>query len=180
MAQIVQNAPLDQPITTIEKPKHAWEQFNASGRVTKIWEYFFRFVQASINVAPQVIGTIALTVQAASIAATTIPVTFPALPNERMLPGLYRVSYYTRVTRAGSVSSSLTVSIRWIDGGVTITQAGAALTANTTSTYQQATFFVRVDSETEIRYLTTYADGGGATAMQYALDLSVEAIPVAA
>ena len=164
----------------VSTPKHAWEQFTQNGIVTRIWGQFFRWMQALVNVAPQVIGTVALTLQTASIAATVIPTRFPTLPNTKLLPGMYRVSYYTRVTRAGSVSGTLIISLRWIDGGVTITQAGATLSANTTSTYQQATFYVRVDEATELRYLTTYTDGGGATAMAYALDVLVEALPEAA
>ena len=180
MAQIVQYAPLDQPITEIEKPKHAWDQFNPSGTVTRIWAFFFRWVQALLNVAPQVIGTVRLTTQGAAIAATVIATTFPTLPNERLLPGLYRVTTYARITRAGSVSSSLTVSIRHVDGAVTITQAGAAITGNTTATVQSNTYLVRVDSESAISYLTAYTDGGGATSMQYALDVVIEALPEAA
>lgn len=179
MALVVSYPPFNQPITQIEPSKHPWEQFSASGMVGKAWEYFFRWVQALLNVAPQVVGDVTLTTQAASIGATTIPTTFPALPNARLLPGLYRVSYYTRVTRAASTSSELTISLRWVDGGITITQAGTLLNGNTTSIYQQATFIIRVDSETQISYLTTYASVGG-TAMQYRLDLRVEAVPEAA
>ena len=179
MSQVVAYPPLDQPITQIQQAKHPWEQFTPSGVVTKVWEYFFRWVQAVLNVAAQVIGSVELTAQAASIAATTIPTTFPALPNTRLLPGVYRVSYYTRVSRAASTSSELTISIRWVDGGVTLTQAGTLLNGNTTSTYQTSTFLLRVDTGTQISYLTTYASVG-ATSMQYRLNLKLETVPEAA
>ena len=179
MAQVVAYPPLDQPITQIVKPKHPWEQFNPSGLVTRTWEYFFRWVQALLNVASQVIGSVELTAQAASIAATVIAATFPTLPNERLLPGVYRVSYYTRVTQAATTSSELTISIRWVDGAVTITQAGTLLNGNTTSTYQTGTFLIRVDSESSVSYLTTYASVGG-TPMQYRLNIKLEAVPEAA
>lgn len=176
MAQTVQYAPLDQPITEMRKPAHAWDQFRPSGLVTQVWSYFFRWTQSLLTVAPQVIGTVLLTTQSAAISATTIPTTFPALPNERLLPGLYRVSYYARITRAASTSSELIVSIRWVDGGVTITLPGATITANTTSTIQTNTYLVRVDSETQLSYLTSYTSVGGTT-MQYRLDIRVEAVP---
>lgn len=179
MAQIVSYPPLDQPITQIVRQRHAWDQFNPSGLVSKAWEYFFRWVQALVNVAPQVIGTVALTTQAASIPATIIATTFPARPNIRLLPGFYRVSYYTRLTQAATTSSELTISIRWVDGGVTITQAGTLLNGNTTSIYQTTSFLVRVDEAQQISYLTTYVSVGG-TPMQYRLHITVEAIPEAA
>ena len=50
-------------------------------------------------------------------------------------------------------------------------------TGNTTATIQSNTYLVRVDSQSAINYLTTYADGGGAQSMQYALHIRVEAIP---
>lgn len=179
MAQVTSYPPLEQPITQVVKPRAAWEQFNPSGFVTKVWEYFFRWVQSILNVAPQVIGSVELTAQGAAIAATTIPSTFPERPNVRLLPGVYRVSYYTRMTRAATTSSELTVSIRWIDGGVTITQAGTLLNGNTTSTYQTSSFLIRVDTETQVSYLTAYASVGG-TSMQYRLNVKLEAVPEAA
>lgn len=177
MAQLVNYPPIAHPITIVETPDQPWAQFNPSGLVSRVWENFFRWLQALINVAPQVIGTVALTAQGASIAATVIATTFPSQPNTQLLPGLYRIATYARITRAGSVSSSLTVSIRHVDGAVTITQAGAAMTGNTTATVQSNTYLVRVDSQSAISYITAYADGGGATSMTYSLNIRVEAIP---
>ena len=165
MAQVLGNAPIEQPVV------------DTAGRAVKVWEYFFRWVQTLLNVAPQVNGTVALTAQGASIVATIIATTLPARPNIQLLPGLYRVTTYARITRAGSVSSSLTVSIRHVDGAVTITQAGTAITGNTTATVQSNTYLVRADSQSAISYITAYTDGGGATSMQYALNIRVEAIP---
>lgn len=88
--------------------------------------------------------------------------------------GLYRISYRMRVTLAASVSSSLTMTLGWREGGVTQSQAGAALTGNTTTTQQNGTLFVRADSGTTITAAVAYTSVG--TAMQYATDVAVEQV----
>lgn len=118
---------------------------------------------------PEQLGSVSLTAQGATIAATPVP-----MPD--LTAGMYRVSYAARITRAGSVSSSLTVTIGWTRS-VALTQAGAAMTGNTTATQQNGTFFIRNDANASITYATTYADGGGAIAMQYELDVVVEKLP---
>lgn len=180
MAQVVSYPPLDQPITQVHTPKHGWEQFNPSGLVSKVWEYFFRWVQALVNVAPQVVGTVALTLQAASIGATSIPATFPTLPNTRLLPGLYEIQYYIRVTRPASTSSSILFTVGWTDGTVACTASSATASGNTTATVLTGPpLLVRVDSATNVTYATTYTSVGGTT-MQYRLDVRLIAIPVPA
>lgn len=178
-ARVLQFAPVSKPITQIVKPKHQWEQYDASGQITAEWRDFFRWAESILNTATQTVGTVALTAQAASIAATTIATTFPERPNVRMLPGLYRVSYMARVTQAATTSSELTIAIRWVAGGVTITRTGTLQNGNTTSTYEQNTYLVRVDSATQVSYIVTYASVG-ATPMNYSLDVMVESVPEAA
>lgn len=120
--------------------------------------------------SPEGIGSVSLTAQGASIATTPIPM--PALTE-----GLYRVSVYARITRAGSVSSSLIVTIGHTDGAIACTQVTTALTTNTTASTRVAEYVVRSDASVAISYATTYADGGGATSMQYSLYIVVEAMP---
>lgn len=126
--------------------------------------------QQRTDSTPEQLGLASLTVQAASIAATPVPM--PELTD-----GLYRVSLYARITRAGSVSCSLIVTIGWTDGGIACTKATTALTTNATSATVTATYLLRVDANAPITYATTYVDGGGATAFQYSLDVVVEALP---
>jgi hypothetical protein len=122
-----------------------------------------------VNECPYVLTRIALTAQGASIATTTIPLGV-------LTEGLYRVTLTARITRAASVSSSLTVSISWTSGGVLCTVATAALTGNTTDSVQMATYLIAVDSGTAIQYSTTYASVGAPSAL-YSLDLIVERVP---
>ena len=120
--------------------------------------------------SPEQLGSVALTAQGASIAATPVPM-------PELTAGRYRISYVARISRAGSVSSSLTVTIGWTRSAVSLSQSGAAMTGNSTSTQQNGTVFIRADANASITYSTSYADGGGATSMNYEIDVVVEKLP---
>lgn len=124
----------------------------------------------AIQQAPEVIGSTALSAQAASIGSTSIA-------TGDISAGLYRVSYTFRVTTPASVSSSLTFNLSWTDGGIAQSVSGAAATGNTTTTVQSGVVIVRCDSSSVVAYSTTYASTGG-TAMEYQLDVSVERLVV--
>lgn len=129
------------------------------------WYLWLFALVARLDATPGAISTIALTSQAAAIATTsTVPAPSAAV---------YRITYYARITRAGTVSSSLTVTIGWTDRTVSCSQAGAAITGNTTTTTQSGTVIVRGDQASALTYATAYASVG-ATAMQYSLNLIVE------
>jgi hypothetical protein len=142
--------------------------------VTKLvearWQEWFLALWNCVNNASQQQKRVTLTAQGASIAATAIPL---AKIDER----IYHVSVFARVTRAGSVSSSLAISIRGIDGGVTYDRVIGTVTTNTTASILSAVVPMKTDKDGPISYLTTYADGGGATSMQYSLDIIAEALP---
>lgn len=106
-----------------------------------------------------------LETQGASIAATSLAAV--------TVNGLYRFTYYVRVTRAASTSSSILVTIAWTDGGVNLTAASAALTGNATTTYGTGTYTAQVTAGTTPTYATTYATSG-ATSMQYRLSVTME------
>lgn len=89
--------------------------------------------------------------------------------------GIYRVSFYARITRAATTSSSLTVTVSFTDGGVACTKTFTAITGNTTGTTGSETYLVRSDSGTNISYATAYASVG-ATTMQYDLTVELESI----
>lgn len=131
------------------------------------FEWFFE-VKRRLERAAERLGIVQVTAQGAAIAATPIPM--PSLA-----AGLYRVSYTARITRAATVSSSLTFTLGWTDGTVACTVAGAAVTGNTTATVQSGTALVRIDQATAITYETAYASVGGTT-MQYRLSVIVEAV----
>lgn len=113
-------------------------------------------------------GTVSLEDQAASVASTTI-----ASP---LAAGLYRVSYYARITQAATSSSTLDVTIGWGDDDQTQTFAGATINGNTVTTYQNDSFLIHVTGGGGITYQLDYTSTG-ATVMQYRFDIYVEEMP---
>lgn len=89
--------------------------------------------------------------------------------------GVYRLSYYTRITRAATTSSSVTVTISWTDGGVACSKSFTAVTGNTTATTGSETYLVRADGGTNISYAVTYASVGG-TSMIFDAIVEMEAL----
>lgn len=136
--------------------------------LSRPWVAWLTDLVQKVDRDPTVVSSVSLTAQSASIAATTfVRQTSPA--------GLYRVSYFTRITRAATTSSSLTVATGAVNGGVTVSQSGAALTGNTTTTVQSGSFAFQSDGNTALTYTVTYASSGGTT-MQYGLWMSVERV----
>jgi hypothetical protein len=141
-----------------------------TGLITRTWQVYFRNLRTDIDNAPASLNQETLTGQSASIATT-------AVPSDVLTAGLYRVSWYARVTTAATTSSSLTVTIGWTEQSVPLTVSGVAMTGNTTTTVQNATQVVQIDGGTSITYATTYASSG-ATAMVYALTVLLEQLQV--
>jgi len=137
--------------------------------MSNVWQRWFSRLPETLDSIPNITALVSLDTQAASIATTSLGV-WPR--------GLYRLSYYARITRAASVSSSLTITLAWTDGGIAMSLAGTAITGNTTSSYQTSNILVRSDASTAITYATTYASNAasGVNSMQYSLDLSLEKI----
>jgi hypothetical protein len=136
-----------------------------TGRVTQAMRYWLLSLADRINRTPEVMQTVTVTEQSASIGATTISVL--SLPQ-----GVYRLSAAARVTTAATTSSSLLVTFGWTQA-VACTAASAAVTGNTTATTISFAVVVRADEASNLQYATTYASSGG-TAMVYRLDVSVE------
>lgn len=138
------------------------------GLLTSAWRDWFERLPATLDAAPLRISAVSLTTQAASLAATNFA-------GATLLAGLYRATYYARITRAATTSSSLTVSLRWTEGGVVQTAVGTAIVGNTTATGQSDSILINIDAGSQVQYLTTYASVG-ATAMQYAINFALEKV----
>ena len=136
--------------------------------LTDVWNRWFDQLNLTLEAAPSRIKTAQLTAQQGSISPID-------LSGGALSSGLYRVSYYARITQAATTSSSLTVTIDWQDGGLTQNFSGAAITGNTTTTNQSGGILIKVDGLNPIRYSTTYRSVGG-TPMQYALAVTIEEI----
>jgi hypothetical protein len=103
-----------------------------------------------------VIGAVySKTNQTATITAATIATITQA--------GIYRVSYYIRVTTIPTTSFSLTVTIGWRDGAVTKSQAFTALTGAPgalATAFQNGSLPIRCDSGTLVTITIAYASVG--------------------
>lgn len=157
------------PLPDLESAPIAQPVEDGSGILARIWANWFRSLTDRVNgFARRAAVPVALTAQAATVGPTAATTALPA--------GLYRVSVHARITQAATTSSSLTVAIGYTDGGIACSQAGPALTGNTTATVQSLAFLVKVDAGTTITYTATRASVG-ATPMQFSLNVAIEALP---
>lgn len=159
----------DPPIQTdlIDVVKTPWGK--TFYRINSVWEQYFRSRDERLGTAAHTDQSVALTTnQTASIGITPIV--------SAANVGLYRISSYLQQTVAAGVSASLQVIIRWTSGGITFTKSGAALTGNTTGTYEAlSSFMVRVDAGTNITYEVVYASNPVGQAA-YIFDILAEAM----
>lgn len=112
------------------------------------------------NGVPSLVGQINLTGQNAAISPMVSVYTAPSNG-----AGIYNLCYYIRITTAAGTSSSVTPTFKWTDGGVAMSLAGAAITGNTTATYQTSCFDVHADASTAITYETAYASNAANAAI---------------
>lgn len=143
----------------------------ANGMFSDSWNKYISRFPDTFDAIPSRLYAVSLSTQGASISATDFS-------DGKLLAGLYRATFYARITRAATTSSSLTVTFAWTDGGVGVSYAGTAITGNTTASAGSATTMFKIDKNTAVTYATTYASVGG-TAMQYAVDFVLEKIKVA-
>ncbi len=107
-------------------------------------------VVASVAATAQFFTPVNLINQSATIATTPIPL--PALA-----AGAYRIQYYVRKTTADGVSSSLTVTFSWTEGGQALSLSGAALTTDAVTAVQTGISPILIDASTPISYAVAYA-----------------------
>ena len=107
--------------------------------------------------------------QTGAIAATTLLTVVAA--------GLYRVSWYLRTTRADGVSSSVAVTLGFVDvDGVVLTYPGAALAGDVVTGWQGVVVPIRCGAPTDVTIATAY-DSNTPGALRYDLEVSVEFLP---
>ena len=119
--------------------------------------------------SPEQLGSVSLTAQSADISATPIPMA-------DLTAGNYRVSYYTRITTVAATSSELIIAIGWTEGAVALTSAGATLSGNLTTTFEQRTLFLKVDANASITYAVAYTSDP-VTQMKFELEIVCEKLP---
>src|SRR5262245_20575833 len=140
-----------------------------TGLISDQWAIYFRDQDASIAASPALVpgGNVVIPQQGGAIGATPIP-------TGALVAGLYRVTWYLRVTTPAGTSSSVGLSIGWIEGGVACSFAGPPVTGNTNASVQSQTFMMHIDPATPLSYAVGYASTPAG--MQYALYLVVELV----
>lgn len=138
-----------------------------SSQVQRFQEWLnFTLIPRSQQSAPVTVGSQFLA-QSAAIGTTALVGAANA--------GLYRISWWLRITQAAGVSSAVTVNILNTDGGIACTQSGAVNNGNTTATVEGTSRIVRADGGSLIAFTTTYASVGAPVA-NYDLVFRVEAL----
>lgn len=135
------------------------------GAVTLFFMQVWETLRASFLVVAAA-ATLQLTEQSAAIATTAVYTTLSA--------GLYRLSYYVRKTAIDGVSSSLTVTLGWVEG-IAQTEVQAALAADAVTAQQTGNKVVWADANTDLTIAVAYASNTPA-AMKFRLDALVEQI----
>lgn len=154
-----------EPIATV---KLKGQKDSIPATLSNGWGAFIVQILDVLGLAPTVQGRALLVDRAASISATD-------LTDGTWGAGLYRATYYARITTAATTNSSLTVTFSWTDHTQAVSAAGAAITGNTVTTLQTGTVLLYSDPASPITYATTYATSG-ATPMEYQLYVTLERV----
>jgi hypothetical protein len=160
--------PLQDPITRVKRAQYKEKPDPQEGLITDTWAYYLTTLAQVVTQSPNRISSATVTAQTGSINTTDFS-------GGAINSGLYRVSYYARITTAASGTSSLQVTIQWTDHGVLQAFNGDPMTGNTIGTFQQGGGLLFSDAASPISYSTVYASTG-AGAMQYALYIILETI----
>ena len=160
--------PLYDPIARVKRKEYGKREDPLEGHLTRPWVDYFNNLVKTLAAAPSRKNVVELPAQQAAIGATD-------LSGGSLSAGIYRLSWWVRITRAATTSSSVTVTLDYSDGGAALAFSGAALAGNTITTWQSESKLIRVDVGSPVRYSTAYASVG-AVPMQYALVFVLEEV----
>lgn len=138
------------------------------GTMTQPWRDYFSRLTDVVSQGPSRVFSATLPTQSASIGATDVT-------NGLAPAGLYRMSYYVRVTSPAAVTSSIQVTFDWTDLGTALSVPFTISSGNTIDTQDSGTWMFRSDSLSPIRYSTTYASNPAGD-MEYDLLVILEAM----
>lgn len=157
--------PLDTQVAIVEVLKDG----KTNGKVTfNFLQRWNDLTQRVEQAAYRVGNPVSLAQQNASIGATP-------LGSAALGAGLYRVSWYARITTPDGVSSSLTVTVGWTEGGVSLSLSGTAITGDAVTSVQSGIALLNIDNGSPITYATTYVSNTPGQ-MEYELVLTLERV----
>jgi len=160
--------PLSDPIARPRRPEFGDRTDPLEGTVTRTWVAYLSQLNTSVDVSTSRVNAVSVTTQAASISPTDFS-------GGALSEGLYRISYYARITRAAGTSSSLTVTLAWTESSIALSVAGAAMTGNAVTTVQSGSALILTDASSPITYATTYVSVGAPT-MLYRASFTLEQV----
>jgi len=117
------------------------------GTITTFFRLAWEALRSSFQLAPSV-AVFSKVAQTAALPTTTLFTTLQA--------GLYRVSWYLRVTGPDGVSSAVQVTIGWTET-LPLTRAGANVTGDTITSLDTGSVLLQVDAPTNLTIATSYA-----------------------
>jgi hypothetical protein len=136
-----------------------------TGSPSSYFMTYLRSLSAQVSSAPiAMLNPVSLVSQNAAIVTTRAHTVESA--------GLYLVSYYARITTVAGVASSLTVTLGWMESGIALSQAFAAMVGNVVTDVQNGVILVRADAATDITFEAAYASNP-ANAMNFRIDVIV-------
>lgn len=135
------------------------------GAITEFYRLQWQNLIDGNTLTPNVALASLLTPQTAAIPTTSAFVTATG--------GLYRVAYYLRKTVADGVSSSLQMTVGFVDHGGALTEVFPALTTDTASAHQSGSVLIWADATSTISYAIAYASNTPAK-MTYNAYVTVE------
>lgn len=136
-------------MTLIVSPPTRVEAVDEQRFFTREWRNYLLDLQNIAGGSPQILKETSLTAQSASIVTTPIPL--PAVA-----AGYYRISVYQSVTIVDAVSSSLIVTLGWVDQGLSKVYPGPAMTGNLLSTALPFAIPIHIDNSSPITYAVAY------------------------
>jgi hypothetical protein len=139
------------------------------GFLAQAWIAWLQSLVDAIQAAAAVVGSLSITGRSSAVVATP-------LNTNGLTDGFYKVTFYLRISRPASVSSSAQIVIGWTDGGVALSTTGTLLNGNTTATLQSGIVTIKVDQGTDVTVGVNYASVGG-TSMQFAIEARLERVP---
>lgn len=160
---MVGKVPTTTPITSVLA--NGW-------RLVQTWLQFFTQIKNGINASALVMAIVTGT------GSGSLGPTIFMLPV--LTTGLYRISVFMQVTRAASVSSSLTPKVSFTNasagGPINSVETGAAMTSNNSAAPLSVDFLIQVASSTSISWELDYVSSGVQT-MAFQFAWSVEQVP---
>src|SRR5258708_10025451 len=119
--------------------------------ISRVWSQWLQLqIVNRLQSSPQNLQTLKLTGLHDTVISTPLALGTVA-------SGVYRLSYFTRITTPAGTSSSVTPNFLFTQGGQSCTVTGDAVTGNSLTSVGSKSFLIAADQASPISYSVTYA-----------------------